>query len=130
MIFLPVKQSFYNYMTVKIAGANFKEGLDHIQKVWKSFLPVRPFEYQFTTDRYQKLYDAEQKENQLFTIFSGLAIFIASLSEIERRLPLTPQLMNAALRHHACCIATLVRNRVAESAAVHPALRNARRRAA
>jgi putative ABC transport system permease protein len=79
MIFLPVKQSFYNYLTVKIAGTNFQEGLDHLQKVWKAFLPVRPFEYQFTSDRYQKLYDAEQRENQLFTIFSGLAIFIASL---------------------------------------------------
>jgi putative ABC transport system permease protein len=79
MIFLPIKQSYYNYLTVKIAGNNFQEGLDHLQKVWKSFLPVRPFEYQFTSDRYQRLYDAEQKENQLFTIFSGLAIFIASL---------------------------------------------------
>lgn len=79
MIFLPVKQSYYNYMTVKIAGANFQEGLDHLQKIWKSFLPMRPFEYQFTSDRYQKLYKAEQKENQLFTIFSGLAILIASL---------------------------------------------------
>jgi putative ABC transport system permease protein len=79
MIFLPVKQSYYNYMTVKIAGDNFQEGLDHLQKVWKSFLPIRPFEYQFTSDRYLRLYNAEQKENQLFTIFSGLAIFIASL---------------------------------------------------
>ncbi len=79
MIFLPVKQSYYNYITVKIAGNNFQEGLDHLQKVWKSFLPVRPFEYQFTTNLYRRLYDAEQKENQLFTIFSGLAIFIASL---------------------------------------------------
>lgn len=79
MIFLPVKQSFYNNLSVKIAGSNFQEGLDHLQKVWKSFLPIRPFEYQFTSDRYQRLYDSEQKENQLFRIFSGLAIFIASL---------------------------------------------------
>jgi putative ABC transport system permease protein len=79
MIFLPVKQSYYNYMTVKISGDNFQAGLDHLQKVWKSFLPIRPFEYQFTSDRYTKLYNSEQKENQLFTIFSGLAIFIASL---------------------------------------------------
>jgi putative ABC transport system permease protein len=79
MIFLPIKQSYYNFLTVKIAGNNFQEGLDHLQKVWKSFLPVRPFEYQFTSDRYQRLYNAEHRENQLFTIFSALAIFIASL---------------------------------------------------
>jgi putative ABC transport system permease protein len=79
MIFLPVKQSYYNFLTVKIAGASFQEGIGHLEKVWKSFLPLRPFEYQFATERYRKLYDAEQQENQLFSIFSGLAIFIASL---------------------------------------------------
>jgi putative ABC transport system permease protein len=79
MIFLPVKQSYYNYMTVKISSDHFQDGIEHLQKIWKSFLPNRPFEYQFTSDRYHKLYESEQKENQLFTIFSALAIFIASL---------------------------------------------------
>jgi putative ABC transport system permease protein len=79
MIFLPVKQSYYNFLTVKISGEHFQEGIAQLEKVWKSFLPIRPFEYQFTTERYRRLYEAEQKENQLFTIFSGLAIFIASL---------------------------------------------------
>ncbi|GHN01282.1 ABC transporter permease [Cytophagales bacterium WSM2-2] len=79
MVFLPIKQSYYNYLTVKIAGGHFQEGIEHLQKVWKSFLPIRPFEYQFTSDRYASLYKSEQKENQLFTIFSALAIFIASL---------------------------------------------------
>jgi putative ABC transport system permease protein len=79
MIFLPVKQSYYNFLTVKISGDHFQEGIAHLEKVWKSFLPSRPFEYQFTNDRYRRLYEAEQKENQLFTIFSALAIFIASL---------------------------------------------------
>lgn len=79
MIFLPIKQSFFNFVTVKVAGDHFQDGVEHLEKVWKSFLPTRPFEYQFTSDRYQQLYQSEQKENQLFTIFSGLAIFIASL---------------------------------------------------
>jgi putative ABC transport system permease protein len=42
-------------------------------------LPGRPFEYQFMDDRYGRLYEAEQKEGTLFTIFSGMAIFIACL---------------------------------------------------
>ncbi len=79
MIFLPVKQSYYNYLTVKVSGEHFQEGIAHLEKIWKSFLPIRPFEYQFTKDRYQKLYNAERKENQLFSIFSGIAIFIAAL---------------------------------------------------
>jgi putative ABC transport system permease protein len=79
IIFLPVKQSYYNYLTVRIEGNHFQEGIEHLHTAWKSFLPTRPFEYQFTSDRYKKLYESEQKENQLFTIFSALAIFIASL---------------------------------------------------
>jgi putative ABC transport system permease protein len=79
MVFLPVKQSYYNDLTVKIAGKNMQEGIDHLQKVWKQFLPVRPFDYRFISDRYRLLYDAEHQQSQLFTIFSGLAIFIACL---------------------------------------------------
>ncbi|HTH55124.1 MAG TPA: ABC transporter permease [Cyclobacteriaceae bacterium] len=79
MIFLPIKQSFFNFITVKISGDHFQDGIEHLQNIWKSFLPTQPFEYQFTSERYQQLYQGEQKENQLFTIFSALAIFIASL---------------------------------------------------
>ena len=50
-----------------------------MEKVWKSFLPARPFDYQFLSERYRSLYEAEQKQSQLFTAFAGLAIFIASL---------------------------------------------------
>ena len=56
-----------------------KEGLAQLEKVWKSFLPARPFDYQFLSERYRSLYEAEQKQSQLFTAFAGLAIFIASL---------------------------------------------------
>ncbi|GAB1445569.1 MAG: ABC transporter permease [Cyclobacteriaceae bacterium] len=69
----------YNVISVKIAGGNTQEGLQQIEKVWREFLPNRPFEYQFLDQRYRQLYESEQKQSQLFTIFSGLAIFIACL---------------------------------------------------
>ena len=78
MIFL-ISKGNYNNISVKIAGESMQEGIEHLQKVWKEFLPLRPFDYQFISDRYQKLYEAEQKLGQLFTVFSGLAIFIACL---------------------------------------------------
>lgn len=56
-----------------------QRGIQHIEKVWKDFLPHRPFEYNFLSDQYAQLYDAEQKQGQLFTIFAGLAILIACL---------------------------------------------------
>ncbi len=79
MIFLPRKQSYYNYVAIKIAGNEAQQGIAHIEKLWTTMLPGRPFEYQFMDDRYTRLYEAEQKEGTLFTIFSGLAIAIACL---------------------------------------------------
>ncbi len=73
-----VQENFYNNLTVRFAG-NKKEALEYLEKTWRSFLPIRPFDFQFTSDRYDRLYDAEQKQGQLFSIFSGLAIFIACL---------------------------------------------------
>ncbi len=79
IVFFPVKGGNYSDLSVKIAGDNFQEGVAHLEKVWKEFLPNRPFEYQFLNARYDRLYNDEQKQSQLFSIFSGLAIFIACL---------------------------------------------------
>lgn len=78
MVFIPRRNNLRR-LSVSIAGNNLQEGIQHLEKVWKSFLPERPFEYQFLSERYRLLYEAEQKQGQLFTTFAGLAIFIASL---------------------------------------------------
>jgi putative ABC transport system permease protein len=78
MIFLQ-RNNNYNSLSVNINSAEMKQGLQHLEKIWKSFLPARPFEYQFVSERYRSLYAMEQKQSQLFTVFAGLAIFIASL---------------------------------------------------
>jgi putative ABC transport system permease protein len=78
MIFLQ-RNNNYNVLSIKIAGDEMQNGIAHLEKVWKTFLPSRPFDYQFLSERYRALYESEQKQSQLFTIFSGLAIFIASL---------------------------------------------------
>lgn len=69
----------FSDLSIRISGNQMQQGLEHIEKVWKEFLPTRPFTYQFLSENYQRLYLAEQKQSQLFTIFSGLAIFIACL---------------------------------------------------
>lgn len=78
MVFL-IARNNYNNLSIKLAAGNAQEGIEHLQKVWRSFLPVRPFDYQFVSERYGRLYEAEQKQGQLFSVFSGLAIFIACL---------------------------------------------------
>ena len=56
-----------------------QEVIAHMEKTWRSFIPHRPFEYQFLSEQYRQLYESEQKQGKLFTVFSGLAIFIACL---------------------------------------------------
>lgn len=77
MIFQP--SSFYNRLSVKIETSNAQQAIEHLENTWKQFLPERPFEYDFLSTQYQQLYESEKKQGQLFTIFSVLAIIIASL---------------------------------------------------
>lgn len=76
MIFFP---NYYNNLSVKISSESLAQGLAHVEKVWKEYLPNRPFDYEVLSENYGRLYRPEQKQSQLFIIFSGLAIFIACL---------------------------------------------------
>lgn len=68
-----------NSLSFKIEGSKAREGIEYLEAKWKEFLPARPFNYEFLNQNYEALYDAEEKQSKLFTTFSGLAIFIASL---------------------------------------------------
>ena len=81
MIFLlpPANSGYYNRISVKVDGHNAQSAINSIGETWRKYLPEVPFDYTFLDQKFQKLYDAEQQESQLFTIFSCLAIFIACL---------------------------------------------------
>jgi putative ABC transport system permease protein len=81
MIFLlpPASSGYYNNISIKVDGHNVQSAVNSIAGTWRKYLPDVPFDYSFLDARFQKLYDAEQQESQLFTIFSCLAIFIACL---------------------------------------------------
>ncbi len=72
-------QQDFNRISVLVSGTHTKDAISHIEAVWKQFMPNRPFYYNFLSDRYRHLYDSEQSQNELFMIFAGLAIFIASM---------------------------------------------------
>jgi len=80
LFFLPSPSSgYYNSISIKVNGNNVQSAINTIRDTWHQYVPNIPFDYTFLDDRFQKLYDAEQQESQLFTIFSCLAIFIACL---------------------------------------------------
>lgn len=68
----------YGTMSVRVAG-NVRDALKGIEEVWTRLTPERPFEFNFLSERYANLYEAEQRQGELFMTFSALAVFIACL---------------------------------------------------
>lgn len=69
----------YNQLSIKIAGTNTRDAIAAIQSTWKKFLPNAAFDYVFLQENFDRLYRAETVQGQLFTLFAGIAIFIACL---------------------------------------------------
>jgi putative ABC transport system permease protein len=72
-------QSFYNNISVKVAGNNIPAALATLKSTWQKYLPDLPYQYTFLDENFSKLYEAEQRQGTIFTVFACIAIFIASL---------------------------------------------------
>jgi putative ABC transport system permease protein len=53
--------------------------IQQVEKLWKQQAANEPFEYTFLDEDFDRLFRAEQRMGKLFSVFSGLAIFIACL---------------------------------------------------
>lgn len=79
LIMLMPETPNYGRISVKIAGNNMTAALAHIESTWKKFLPETPFDYTFMDENFDRLYESEQRQGTIFTIFAGIAIAIACL---------------------------------------------------
>ena len=80
LILLVPRSAFaYGRISVKIAGKNIPAALSQIESTWKKFLPQAPYEFTFLDENFKKLYQSEQRQKAIFTIFACIAIFIACL---------------------------------------------------
>lgn len=77
-VLLP-RQNGFRSLSVKVAGSNLPGALAHIETTWKKFLPDVPYEYTFLDENFTRLYEAEQRQGSIFTVFAFIAIFIACL---------------------------------------------------
>lgn len=79
VLFMARTPNGYGNISIKISGNNIPAALTHIEKTWRQFLPDIPYEYNFLDDNYTRLYQSEQRQGTVFTLFSAIAIFIACL---------------------------------------------------
>jgi putative ABC transport system permease protein len=66
-------------LVLKIKTDDVQPFLADLKKQWQAFNPDVPLQYHFLDEKYAALYVAEQRTQQLFTVFSILAIIIAGL---------------------------------------------------
>ena len=72
-------QSFFNNLSLKVSGHNVTGTLAVVEKTWRKYLPELPFQYTFLDENFASLYESEQRQGTLFTVFACIAIVIACL---------------------------------------------------
>jgi putative ABC transport system permease protein len=73
------KNFFTHYVAVRYLPGALLQALDHIEKVWDKFVPVRPFEYKVLSAELDNLYREEVILGRLTGILTLLIIIIATL---------------------------------------------------
>lgn len=79
LIMLPERRNYFNNLSIKVAGGSMAAAMSYAESTWKKFFPETPFDYVFLDDSFDRLYQAEQRQANLFTAFALVAIFIACL---------------------------------------------------
>ncbi len=82
----PAKASVYLYDPKFVATAMIRlrpdampQTLSFIDRAWHSFAPTKAMQRHFLDDDFGKLYQADERQGEMFGLFVGIAIFIACL---------------------------------------------------
>jgi len=68
-----------NYFLVSIAPVNFKKSVDYIKSILENKNSPLPYESFFLDDDFNQIYKSEVQLSQIFSYFTGIAIFLACL---------------------------------------------------
>lgn len=68
-----------NVILAKLPKGNPAEHLAKMEVLWKTLATDRPFNYRFIDQEYGRMYQTEQKIGTIFSLFAGIAIFIACM---------------------------------------------------
>lgn len=76
---LLVYRPLNNIIYIKLTGNEIQPTITYIENKWKEIFPDQPFAYTFLSERFNRQFEADEKRGLIFTLFTILAIFIASL---------------------------------------------------
>ncbi len=66
-------------MNIKVNTSDYSGLIAKMEDSWTRLAPNQPFETSFLDDRFNRMYDSEQRLGKIFSVFAGLCIFIACL---------------------------------------------------
>jgi putative ABC transport system permease protein len=69
----------FEVLTLSIQSSDLQETLGAIDAIWRDILPEMPISRYFVDDSFNALYNAEQKQAEVFATFSVFGIFVACL---------------------------------------------------
>ncbi|HEX5155489.1 MAG TPA: FtsX-like permease family protein [Parafilimonas sp.] len=69
----------WKYLSVRINTNNAAQSLASIQASYKNIFSGFPFDYFFLNDYFNNQYQADERFDKVFSLFTGLAIFVACL---------------------------------------------------
>jgi putative ABC transport system permease protein len=75
-VFAPWAGEYYSF---KVNSKDVKASINNIKTLWSAIYPENPFDYFFLDQYFNTQYKNDDQFGKVFTVFSGLAIFISSL---------------------------------------------------
>jgi len=75
----PSSEWGFDYLVVRLKPDELVAGIDHIERTWARFVPDQPLQTRWLDQSFANLYTRERQLGWLFTLFSGVAILIASV---------------------------------------------------
>jgi putative ABC transport system permease protein len=79
MIISMMRLEYAREVVVRIKPENISKTMTFIEEEWKEFAPDVPFDYSFFDDALAELYSNEQRFGKIISLFTLLAVFIASI---------------------------------------------------
>jgi putative ABC transport system permease protein len=65
--------------SIRVSGRDLTRTLQHVDAMWRQFVPDQPVTRRFLDQDFEALYRGEQRQAQMFTMFASLAIVVACL---------------------------------------------------
>jgi putative ABC transport system permease protein len=78
-VYAPPDPNYGRAISVKTAPGDPEAAIRHFEETWNKLVPGEPAQWEFLDDRFDALYRSEQRQAQMFGVFSAFAIFVATL---------------------------------------------------